>query len=115
MVCDNDEAVLEQIQSGLLNEGIQVETINDAADLIPRAIRARPSVIIVNPDMTAFNEYDVCKNLMQDLRIAVILMVDKHSTRRNQIDECTASDVVTKPVEVNNLANLVLKHITVNQ
>jgi hypothetical protein len=45
----------------------------------------------------------------------VILLMDKNSTRRATIGDCQASDVVTKPVIVDNLANLINKQMAWNQ
>jgi len=113
LVCDNEEAVLQQIESALGSEGYDVDVLNDASELIPRVIRFHPGVVLVNPDMNGFNANDVCKNIIKDSNIPVILLLDPHSTTRAQIEECHADDVVTKPVHTDLLANLVAKHITV--
>ena len=113
LVCDNEETVLQQIKEGLVAGGFSVETISDAAQLINRATGLGASVVIVNPDMNGFNEYDVCKKLMKEKHIPVILLLDRSSTRRAQVGECDPEDTVTKPLEVNNLVNLVSKHYTV--
>lgn len=115
LVCDSDEAILQQIETALGNEGYDVDILNDAAELIPRVIRFHPSVVIVNPDMNGFNAYDVCKNIMKDSNIPLILLLDAHSTTRAQVDECPADDVVTKPLKAELLVNLVAKHVSVNQ
>lgn len=115
LVCDSDDAVLQQIESALGSEGYDVDILNDAAELIPRVIRFHPGVVLVNPDMNGFNASDVCKNIIKDSNIPVILLLDPHSTTRAQVDECHAEDVVTKPVQTDLLANLVAKHVTVNQ
>lgn len=115
LVCDNDEAVLAQLQSYFQEEGFGVDIISDATELVPRAIRHQPVVVIANPDMPGFNEKDVCKDVMKEMQAPVILLLDRHSTHRTQIDDCEASDVVTKPVDLDILANLVAKHVTVNQ
>jgi DNA-binding response OmpR family regulator len=115
LVCDNDYSSMNSMQLALENQGYDVDMIDNAADLIPQAIRMRPHVVIVNPDMPAFNATDVCKNIMSDMNIPVILVVDRNSTARDQVDACRAEDVITKPVETDLLLNLVAKHITVNQ
>lgn len=115
LICDNDYAFLNEMEKSLANEGYDVDTIDNAADLIPSSIRLRPHIIIVNPDMQAFNDYDVCKHIIKEQRIQVILLLDRHSTTRSQIDECEVEDVITKPVEINNLVNLLAKHISVDQ
>lgn len=112
LICDFESENLNQISSGLDNEGYSVEVVTDASELIPRAIRARPGVLIVNPDMPAFNEADVCKNLIKDMDLPVIILIEKNSTTRAQIHECEVEDVITKPVDLNNLIFLVNKNLT---
>jgi DNA-binding response OmpR family regulator len=114
LVCDNDETTVQQIVSKLKDDDYDVESINDASELIPRALRLKPGVIIVNPDMKAFNAYDVCKQIMKGMNIPIMLLLDPHSTTRAQIDECLAEDVLTKPVKMDMLENLIEKHITVD-
>ena len=115
LICDNDYGFLNDMEINLASEGYDVDTIDNAADLIPSAIRLRPNIIIVNPDMAAFNDYDVCKHIIKEQRIQVILLLNKHSTTRALIDECEVEDVITKPVNVRDLANLLAKHISVDQ
>ena len=115
LICDNDYAFLNEIEKNLANEGYDVDTIDNASELIPTAIRLQPHVIIVNPDTQGFNENDVCKHIMQEQRIEVILLLDRHSTARAQIGNCPVEDVITKPVEIGNLVNLLAKHTSVNQ
>jgi DNA-binding NtrC family response regulator len=115
LICDNDYAFLNEMEKKLAAEDYDVDTIDNAADLIPSSIRLRPNVIIVNPDMQAFNDHDVCKHIIKEQRIQVILLLDKNSTNRALIDECEVEDVITKPVQIKNLANLLAKHISVDQ
>jgi DNA-binding response OmpR family regulator len=115
LICDNDYAFLNDMEKNLANEGYDVDTIDNAADLIPSAIRLRPNVIIVNPEMKAFNDYDVCKHIIKEQRIQVILLLNKNSTARSLVDECEVEDVITRPVNVKDLAGLLAKHISVDQ
>jgi DNA-binding response OmpR family regulator len=115
LICDNDYAFLNAMEKDLSAEGYDVDTIDSASDLIPTAIRLRPHVIVANPDMQAFNEYDICKHIIQGQHVDVILLLDKHSTTRAQIGDCEVQDVITKPVNIANVVNLLAKHISVDQ
>jgi DNA-binding response OmpR family regulator len=115
LICDNDEDLLQQLENALGNEGYDVDTINNASELIPRVIRFHPGVIVVNPDMQGFNADDVCNNIVKGMNIPIILLFDPHATSRAIIGECRADDEVVKPVAIDLLSNLLAKHITVNQ
>ncbi len=115
LICDTDYGFLNEMEKHLLQEGFDVDTIDNAADLIPSAIRLQPHVILVNPDMDGFNEYDVCKIIIQEQRAQVILLVDPHSTTRAMVGDCVIEDVLTKPVKLADLVNLVVKHLSVDQ
>jgi DNA-binding response OmpR family regulator len=115
LICDNEDDHLNQIRNALENEGFSLDIVTDASELIPKAIRARPGVIVVNPDMKAFNEYDVCKNIIKDMDVPAILMVDKNTTTRASIGDCTIEHVLTKPVNISALLHLVSQQLTINQ
>ncbi|MFL5742234.1 MAG: response regulator [Flavisolibacter sp.] len=116
VVCDEDMDELNRIRQFMENrKEFELEIIYDASELVNEAKRRQPCIVLVNPEMKAFNEYDVCKKLMKDAHIPVMLLVSPDSTHRDFIEDCTADDVVTKPVEVDNLLNLVMKHMTVHQ
>ena len=115
LICDADYAAVNAIEKHLENEGFNVDTIDRAIDLIPTAIRLQPHVIIVNPDMEGFTDTDVCKHIIKEQGSDVILLVDAHSSTRSQLGDCLVEDVVTKPVNLENLVNLVLKNVTFHQ
>jgi DNA-binding response OmpR family regulator len=115
IICDKDRDVLDKLQKGLVSDEFDVETITDATNLETLAIQRQPSIVIVSPEVHAFNEYDVCKKLMKDRNIPVLLLVNDNSTHRANIDECRADDVLIKPVKLDNLLNLIHKHMSVHQ
>jgi DNA-binding response OmpR family regulator len=116
IVCDHDRNEVNRIQQRLIScAEFELVVLNDALALESTAIEKRPSIVIANPEVHAFNEYDVCKQLMKDHGIPVLLLLDRNSTHRAQIDECRADDVLTKPVELDDLISLLHKHMSVHQ
>lgn len=112
LICDSDEQVLQQLKEGLAQSEFPVETLTDATAVVSRA-SAHPTIVLINPDMKGFNDYDVCKKLKQEKGTPVLFLLDPHSTTRTQYGDCEADDVVTKPVEIGNLTTLLEKHYTV--
>ncbi len=115
IVCDTDKNEVSRIQQDLMSDEFEIVTINDATNLESLALKRQQSIVIVNPEVHAFNEYDICKILMRDHNIPVLLLLDRNSTHRDYIDECRADDVLTKPVDIDNLLNLIHKHMSVHQ
>lgn len=116
LICDNDADHSFTVEGGLRNHGFEVVILTDAIELVNSAKSLRPVAVLANPEMTGFNEYDVCKHLMTDLNIPVILLLPGNSTHRATIGDCRADDVVTKPVKViDNIANLINKQMSLHK
>lgn len=116
LICDNDADHSFTLEGGLRNRDFDVVIISDATELVKSARSLRPVAILVNPDMTGFNEYDVCKHLMTDMNIPVLLLLSGNSTHRASIGDCRADDVVTKPAkEIDDVANLVNKQMSLHK
>lgn len=112
LICDNDEQVLQELREELEHSDYRVHTSTEGTGLVKEA-SAEPTILLVNPEVTGFNEYDVCKKLKQERGTPVIFLMDPHSTRRARYGDCEADDVVTKPVDKDLLLNLLEKHYTV--
>ncbi|MFL5810328.1 MAG: two-component system response regulator [Flavisolibacter sp.] len=115
VICDEDLDHSFTMEGTLRNHDYDVVNITDATEIISTVQHLHPSVVLVNPDMKGFNEYDVCKKIKQGLGIPVIFLLDGHSTHRAQLDECQPDDVITKPNGANNLIMLIKKHISLHQ
>jgi DNA-binding response OmpR family regulator len=114
IICEQDEELVKEIKSSLENKNYNAEVVTDATQLVTRSERLKPAVVVINPDMTGFNDYDVCKKIMKDLNIPVILLLEKNSATRVHIDDCRPEDVFTKPFNVEDLANLISKQVTLS-
>lgn len=112
LICDNDEQVLQELREELERNEYRVQTATEATGLVQQA-SGQSTIVLVNPEIKGFNEYDVCKKLKQEKGTPVIFLMEKNSTRRVGYSDCEADDVVTKPVEKDLLLNLLEKHYTV--
>jgi DNA-binding response OmpR family regulator len=112
LICDNDADHSFTLEGELRNREFEVIIITDATELLKSTKSLKPVAVLANPDMKGFNEYDVCKQVMREMNIPVILLLDRNSTHRAQVGDCPVDDVVTKPAEVDNLANLITKQMT---
>lgn len=114
LVCDDDNEVLSQVKAGLQEYGFDVEVLQHAAQLVAEVQRRKPALVVVNPDASGFDAAGVCSQIKQQLSIPVVLIIDKNSTSRNTIDQCTADDVVNKPVDTQALAFLLQNHFAMH-
>ena len=112
LICDNDEQVLQELRTELERNQYRVHTLTEGTGLVSQA-SAEPTIVVVNPEVSGFNEYDVCKKLKQERGTPVVFLMDRNSTRRSTYGDCEADDVLTKPVEKDLLLNLLEKHYTV--
>lgn len=81
----------------------------DATEIIPRMRRMVPNIIIVNPDMPAFNEREVCQAIRDNFDISLILLLEPGSTSGIELDGCLANGIVSKPVDTAHLISVVDK------
>ena len=114
LICDNDADHSYTLEGVLRNYDYEVVVINDATELLATAKSLKPTAVLANPEMNGFNEHDVCKYIMQGMRIPVMILLDRHSTHRAQIGDCRADEELTKPVAPDTLLTLIAKQITLH-
>ena len=106
VICDNDADHSFMLEGELRNRNFEVVLLTDGTALLESVKSLRPGALLANPDAPGFNEFDVCKQVMKEMNIPVLLLLNKRSTHRATIGDCKADDVITKPVEADSLANL---------
>jgi DNA-binding response OmpR family regulator len=111
LLCDNDADHSFTLEGELRNRDYEVVIVTDATDLLKSVKSLRPVAVVVNPEIKGFNENDVCKQIMTEQNIPVILLLNRNSTHRGQVGDCRADDVMTKPAEADILANLITKQM----
>lgn len=112
LICDPEASAMNGVIAALQQEGYDVTTLSDATQLVSRVMQGRYAVVVVNPDLPGFDATAVCSSIKQEAGIPVVLLLEPDSTARNTIDQCTADDVITKPIDLGNFVNLLNKHFT---
>ena len=115
VICDTDLDHSFALEGILKNHDYDVVNITDATELVRSVESLQPSVVLANPDMQGFNEYNVCQKIKNNLGIPVIFLLDKTSTHRAQLDDCKPDDIITKPDSSGNVIMLIKKHISLHQ
>jgi DNA-binding response OmpR family regulator len=100
---------LSRVYFDLLSENYEVEASNDPKEIIPRAQRVGPYLVIVNADLPDFDAHEFCTTIKKEMKIPVLLLLDAHSSTTMKIDSCSADDIITKPFEKEFLIQTVEK------
>jgi len=88
---------LSKLYFDLLSENYEIEASNDPKEIIPRAKRAHPHLVIVNADLPGFDAHEFCMDVKNAMQVPVLLLLNAHSTTTMQIDSCSADEIITKP------------------
>lgn len=111
LVADDDLNTLSKIYIDLLLKLFFVEVTNDAHEIIERANRFKPDILILNNDLPNLDAHQICAQIKRDQKIPILLLVDKHASKTAKIDSCSADEIVTKPIDVTHLSQVIEKLI----
>ena len=109
LIVDNELNVLSETYSKLLLENFDVEATMDADEIIPRTLRFRPELIIVNNEIPGFDGSAICSITKARFTIPIIHMKEGNSSPSAKIDGCSADEVLFKPVDHNQLLNIIYR------
>ena len=90
-------STLSKVYIDLLSRHYQSEAGTSAYEIIPRAERLDPDLVIVNSELPGFDPHEFCQSIKNDLKVPVLLLLDAGSPTSLQIDGCSADEVITKP------------------
>lgn len=103
LVVDKSKYSRTQIADILTLEGYQVIEAEENADIIDRAVKESPDLILLDATISSQNGYEACKLIKQDPRtrsIGVILIGFKDDRQsRLKSMEAGGDDLLTKPVD----------------
>ena len=109
LIVDNELNVLSETYSKLLLENFDVEATMDADEIIPRTLRFKPELIIVNNELPGFDGSAICNMAKEQFSIPIILLKEGYSNPSAKIDGCSADEVVYKPINHNQLLNIIYR------
>lgn len=112
LVFDDDRDQLSKIYIELLLQEFEVEVTSNPEEIIQRASRLKPDLVIVNSDVPGFNAEEICSKIKDTLVVPVALLLSKTSTSTVMIDGCKADVVIDKPVDTKQLSNTITNLIS---
>ena len=111
LIVDDQDVVVRLNAILLRRTGAEVHTANNGKDALDLALRRLPDVIVMDqvmPDMTgdAVTRFIRARQELQHTVIVIVTSQQDESTRR-QCMQAGANYYVTKPIEPNNLLDLI--------
>ncbi len=103
LVFDDELSEISKIYIGLLLKNYLVEATTDPGEIATRAERMKPDITIVNADVKGFDAHYVCKLVKKEMKIPIILLLEKDSATDLKIDSCDADEIIYKPVDIEEL------------
>ena len=98
----------------LLYKNYQVEGGIDAEEIVQRAKRFKPDIVIVNSHLPGFDAHEVCDVIAYKLKLPIILLITKDSSTTLNIDSCKTDEIITKPFEKEVLLETIKRLLAIN-
>jgi len=117
LIVDDEEWNLRVLASYLLPQGYEVITANDAEEVLRRVDEDKLDLILLDVMMPGKDGFTLCREIKKQKRlqsIPIILITARHETidKVNGL-ESGADDVLTKPVEREELSARVRAHLRI--
>jgi two-component system OmpR family response regulator len=104
LIVDDEPNILQFLEIGLQNEGIDVQTAQDGMTAITLIRQFQPHVVILDVMMPGMDGFEVCRMLKKTEHVAVIML-----TARDEVDDRVkglsigADDYMVKPFSFEEL------------
>jgi len=108
-VVENDEAILEIVESLLVDEGYDVKAVRSGESIYEQIERYKPNVILLDIIKPTDAGTELCRTLKADKRtrhIPVVVM-STHAKVAETIKSVCADEVVPKPFDIFDFLNAI--------
>lgn len=104
LLVDDEKAILQFLEMGLLEEGFQVKSAQDGLTAVNLAAEYQPHIAILDVMMPGLNGFEVCRMLKKRGKIAVIMLTAKEDVDdRIKGLKIGADDYMIKPFSFEEL------------
>lgn len=113
LIVDDDKSILEAVSLILEDEGYSTEIVFKGDEIYKRIEMFKPDLILLDVLMSGVDGRDICKQLKSDIttKHIPIIMVSAHPSAKEGAKKNGANDFLPKPFEVNDLLEIISKHI----
>lgn len=101
LVVDDDMDILSVMTISLKDNGYEVEGTLNGDEVIRRAEKFKPDLIIMDVYLSGSNGKDICKKLKEAKRTSdiPIILISASTQLRNTVRECGADGFINKPFD----------------
>jgi len=117
LVIDDDQGILEAVKAILEFDGYEVTTAGDSEHLKSLKADKLPNLILVDLLLSGKNGKGIIKLVKENdhTKDIPIIMLSAHPDAQAAALDAGADDFLAKPFDMNNLLELVKKHIKADQ
>jgi two-component system alkaline phosphatase synthesis response regulator PhoP len=116
LIADDEEDYVTALQIALEAEGYECLTASDGQEALDKAKSEKPDLMILDIMMPKMNGYKVSRLLKFDAKykeIPIIMLTARAQEKDKNIGKETGADeYMTKPFEMDELVQLVTKHLS---
>ena len=98
LVVDDEQNIVDILESNLLREGYEVLVAYDGEDAVEITKTKKPDLVLLDCMMPGMDGFDVCKIIRQNSNVPIIMLTDKSEELDKVLGlELGADDYITKP------------------
>ena len=107
LIIEDDPAVAQSLEAGLLKEGFRVGVKSNASDAIAAIQKNIPHLVILDIRLPDSSGFDVCRKIRQmGFHFPIIILTARHETLDKILGlEIGADDYITKPFNLRELVS----------
>ena len=113
LVVDDDVNILTAINLILTKNSFIVEMVSDWQN-IPHSIKSyNPDLILLDVSLSGADGREICSKLKKSKQTAhiPIILVSAYYNLINNLQDCGADDIITKPFDASHLVNTVVSNL----
>ena len=101
LVVDDEQNIVDILESNLLREGYEVLVAYDGEDAVEITKTKKPDLVLLDCMMPGMDGFDVCKIIRQNSNVPIIMLTAKSEELDKVLGlELGADDYITKPFSV---------------
>lgn len=112
LVVDDEQSIVEILQSNLEREGYEVFTAYDGQEALDQAEAVDPDLILLDCMLPVMDGFDVCRKLRQTSSVPILMLTAKSEEIDKVLGlELGADDYITKPFSMREVLARVKAHL----